>query len=207
MLLTVMHRVAGILRSFHQTEPPDLPELTDQGIAERFDRAAADLAAARPEMGDAVRRLGAEAKARMACLPSLAASRLATLHNDFHWNQMRFNGERVALLDFERVCRGDPWIDVANFATQLVMLGHRSEVAAGAAETRAWALAFLDAWREVTGADVDRHRLTCYSVLAALELARGMLRHLRPGWPGLAARAVEFGERQLTSNPDGLGDS
>ncbi|MFQ5502801.1 MAG: phosphotransferase, partial [Phycisphaerae bacterium] len=114
-----------------------------------------------------------------------------TLHNDFHWNQLRINDDRIAMLDLERMCLGDPLVDVANFAGQVRMLGVRPEHEIDSATATTWAYAFLEEWSIYTCRHIHPIRFRCYLAVTLLELARGMMRHLRPGWQDLAHRCVE----------------
>jgi aminoglycoside phosphotransferase (APT) family kinase protein len=121
-----------------------------------------------------------------------------SLHNDLHWKQFRFKDDRVAVLDLERMCSGDALVDAANLATQLRMLGLRPETGVEPSTAQCWAGEFEEAWRRVARRPIDPIRWQAYSMVSLLELARGMMRHLRPGWRALAARCVQSAEGGLT---------
>ena len=122
-----------------------------------------------------------------------------TLHNDLHWNQIRVDGERFTFLDLERMATGDPLIDVANLATQMRMLGHRREFSVDVATAQAWAGEFLTQWERRVGKPINATRFRCYVVCSLFCLARGMMRHLRPGWRALSQTCLELAESQLNS--------
>lgn len=184
----LMDRIAAILASFHALPPAPLASLPQADVVSRVRDAASDLAIACPAQEAAIRQVELGLYRRLA---DLAVGQTAILHNDFHWNQLRIHGNRFTLLDLERMCIGDPMIDVANFATQLRMLGHRPEHDVSTEQAAGWAQAFLQAWSRNSGVRLAPDSFACYSALSLLELARGMMRHLRPGWRELAGRCIE----------------
>ena len=84
-----------------------------------------------------------------------AARRPCTVHNDFHWGQLRGRAQRLTILDLERCVLGDPWVDVATFATQLEILSARPDLAVSPAEAKGWSQSFLNAWELHTGQSID----------------------------------------------------
>lgn len=185
----LMDRIAAVLASFHAMSPAAFAPLPQADVSSRVRDAADDLAIACPTREAAVRQVERDLCRR---LDDLEVEQTAVLHNDFHWNQVRIQGDRVTLLDFERMCIGDPVIDIANFATQLRMLGHRPEYDVSPEQADAWAQAFLQSCSRNNGCRIAPDSLACYSALSLLELARGMMRHLRPGWRELADRCIAF---------------
>ena len=192
----VMDRTAVVLASFHALPVTPLAALPEADVAGRVRDAVGDLAIACPEQESRIRQVERELYRRLEGLPG---GHQAVLHNDFHWNQLRIQGDRFTLLDLERMCIGDPMIDVANFATQLRMLGHRREHDVDAEQAADWARIFLQAWSQHSGGHVASDSFACYSALSSLELARGMMRHLRPGWRELASRCIETAHAGLVS--------
>lgn len=198
----VMGGVAGMLASFHGSNVVGLPAVGVDDVVARVEAAASDLAAACPALaGDAV-ALVDDLLGRCGALRPCPEA--VTLHNDLHWNQVRIEDERFAVLDLERMAIGDALIDVGNLWAQLRLLSQRDDQTVDAATALSWSSAWLDAWARVTGRPVDRVRLGWYSALSALELARGMMRHLRPGWRRLAAQCVAFARAQAASADVGL---
>jgi aminoglycoside phosphotransferase (APT) family kinase protein len=108
-----------------------------------------------------------------------------TLHNDLHWNQFSIKGGRFAILDLERMVRGDSTVDVANFATQLQMLDCRLELDVDRETAERWRQTFLTCWEADAGRPLPRARFHALAARSRLDLARGMLRHLRPDWPAI----------------------
>ncbi|MCH7703760.1 MAG: phosphotransferase, partial [Planctomycetes bacterium] len=158
--------------------------------------AVGDLCETLPELSDRLRPIGVATVAR---LSEVGTSDTVTLHNDMHFKQVRVRSKRIGILDLDRLAIGDPLIDVANFATQLCMLGVRTDHSIDAATARGWANAFLDEWGRATGRPIDAGRYRCYAVLSLVELARGMMRHLRTGWRALAGRCVDQAEAELAA--------
>lgn len=207
----VMSGMAAALRSFHASSVPDLGTVTLEDMMRHARSAIEDLSSARPELGtrlDAlVRKLSERLKDAVARFES-RGSGLVTLHNDLHVKQIRIDKDDgcFKLLDLERMAIGDPTIDVANLATQLRLLADRPEFSIDAGTAQCWTGEFLRAWEQCTGEALHGERLDrfrCYSVLSMLSLARGMMRHLRPGWRALADRCAELAEAELAlSDPE-----
>jgi aminoglycoside phosphotransferase (APT) family kinase protein len=193
---TIMHRVATALRQWHATDVPQLPSLSTDRLRERLTESANDIKAACPDQTDATDAILGEVRHRLQ-RENDATSPCSTLHNDFHWNQLHFKESRIGLFDLERMARGDAWIDVANFIIQLRMLEHRADVSVPPSAPKQWADEFLGAWLALCGIRFVPARCAAYSVLSLFELARGMMRHLRPDWPALTRRCVRLAETQL----------
>ncbi|MEK6677083.1 MAG: phosphotransferase [Planctomycetota bacterium] len=196
----VMKEVAQRLATWHSTKVNGLPTLTPAHQLTRARHAAEDLAAAYPsQTGNlqlAVERLST-------LLQGLDDSPRSTLHNDFHWNQLSIKKDRFVILDLDRMAEGDPTIDVATLASQLQMLGVREEYGVRPAKAEIWRSAWLEAWASVHGQPVDLLGLNLYSAIARLDLARGMLRHLRPGWQALVSDSLRFVESDLRQAESG----
>ncbi len=192
----VMRRMARMLRSFHRLPADGLGRLTAHGVAQRVEQAVADLVQACPDLQSRLLSLTTEWHQR---LIRIEEAEPATLHNDLHWNQVRIHRRRYALLDLERMCTGDALVDVANLATQVRMLGYRPEFGTDHEQASCWAREFLRQWASETGRSIAADRLRVYSVSSLLNLARGMMRHLRPGWRALAAHCAEHAEAELGS--------
>jgi aminoglycoside phosphotransferase (APT) family kinase protein len=184
----IMRHVAAGLDAFHRTPITNMTIQTPDSELASVGRCADDLAALMPELRhdlDVITDALAQSR------PQIDSSAYRTVHNDFHWNQLRGRAERLTILDLERCVLGDPLTDVATFTTQISMLPERDDVNVTRSEAAAWSRAFLDAWDNQTGCPVDFHRVRWHSVVALLTLARGMMRHLRTGWPDLARRCVD----------------
>lgn len=193
-----LSRVAGILRSLHAARIEGLEACTADALSLDVGHAVEDLSVARPALAGRLSKLGRELVSRIYALPRVEP---ATIHNDFHWNQLHIKRDRFVLLDLERVALGDPWLDVANFVTQLRMLGVRGDSAVDAETANRWADTFLACWTGASNAPVDDERMNVYAALSRLNLARGMMRHLRPGWAELAEHCVAGAQADLSATP------
>ncbi len=190
-----MRKVADVLASFHHLPAGGLEPLTPEDLTRRVREAVNDLAAACPTLRPRVAILSRELEAR---LNGLEAVEPVTLHNDFHWNQIGIKRDRCAVLDLERMCLGDPMVDVANFAAQLRMLACRPDLSVSLDEAERWARLFLEHWTRQNGRTIDGGRFAVYAVLSLLELARGALRHLRQDWTALCRQCVQRAEQELS---------
>lgn len=198
----VMRRVAVGLHAFHQAPVEGLPDVTHADQLAQAQQCADDLALAVPslktDVDDIVLALVNQCPDK-----TVETERPCTIHNDFHWNQLRGRADRLTLLDFERCAIGDPLTDVANFTTQMSMLGVRGDVNVSVGEASLWAESFLKGWRSTTGIDLDDARMRWHSAITLLVLARGMMRHLRQGWPEIVEHCIRRAA-EATAPRDGL---
>lgn len=197
---SVLGRIAVGLRALHHTSVAGLEPITAETLASRAGDAIDDLRLACPKLERDLTELSARL---LRSLGELGPVGGVTLHNDFHWKQLSIKRDRYAMLDFDRMAIGDELIDVANFATQLQMLGQRPEYSVDSEESERWRTAFIEQWQQAASVQMDRMRLGCYAAISRLELARGMMRHLRPGWLRLAKRCIEITRSELDSTCSG----
>lgn len=176
--------LARALRRFHGTAS-GLPAGPDpETLRQRCASGLRELARCAPDAGPAataVERLLAEA------LPP--AARGATIHGDFHPQQVILSPAGPVLVDFERAGPGDPIQDAGNLAANL-----RSMAAAAGGEAAAAIHAFLEGFLEAAGFR-SRERpasdLAFFEAVATVELALLRLRRLEPGWPDSVRRLIE----------------
>ncbi|MBL8960018.1 MAG: aminoglycoside phosphotransferase family protein [Gemmatimonadetes bacterium] len=83
------------------------------------------LATARPSLAAGVARLWHRLVPLAA--PLRTRARLTLVHRDFYHDQLLFDGERTWILDLDCAARGDPAMDVGNFAAHLVEGAWRGE--------------------------------------------------------------------------------
>lgn len=190
----ILKRIAHAMHVFHRIPASTLPDCEVANPTADFRAATSDLALAMP---DSARQLMDLDSAFAAKFEQLHFSEAALLHNDFHWNQVTIKPNRLVLLDLDCVAIGDALIDVANFATQIELLGQRGELEVNAVQSHRWSAEFLEAWAAESGQTPDFGRMGAYSALSALRLARGMMRHLRPGWQELAVTCIAKAESAL----------
>ncbi len=115
---------AGLAKLHAAALPPAELPVSEYGVAAELDsleRFAAELTRVRPAETAEVADLHAALQAWGRQLPEPPAATL--VHRDFYYSQVLFDGPRLTLIDFDLLARGDPAIDVANFAAHLVFLG------------------------------------------------------------------------------------
>lgn len=183
----VMDQAAQALQQFHAIPAPGLMERTNSDLADGMREALSDLALVCPHLDQAIAELHRELPGR---LSKTSPGPVVTLHNDLHPDQLTFKRNRVALLDLERMAMGGEDIDVVNLATQLEMLGCRPDRDVDAATASNWRRAFLASWRQSSRRPLDPVRFHLLAARTRLELARGMMRHLRPWWMPFAEECV-----------------
>ena len=172
-----MPSLAKAVRQFHALRPGSIPEVSNTELINGVHESVEDLLLTLPDMQDELHRLGNEFPALLeATIPGPSV----TLHNDLHPNQILFKRGRVILLDLERMAFGSADIDIANLAVQLQMLAFRPDRNADPQEARSWRHQLLQGWLDVSGEEPDPRRFHLLCARSRLELARGMIRHLRP---------------------------
>lgn len=191
----VMGEVLQRLQSFRAASLSNLELMTHEHLARKISFAARDLSLAAPELIEPIRRIAAQCVSELSSLAETTSP--VTLHNDFHWNQLAIKKDRFTLFDLDRMARGDALIDVANLAAQLEMLGRRPDVFVAAEESRQWRNAVLQTWLLQNPKNLDIRRFHVYASVARWEVARGLLRHLRPGWMTFAQACLEHIESDL----------
>ncbi|MHC5111961.1 MAG: phosphotransferase family protein [Planctomycetota bacterium] len=187
-------RLSARLADLHSRRLERLPEITPELLATRVQGNAEMLSCAMPEDNEKINDLISNLVRRLGAITSWHS---ATLHNDFHPGQVSTISGNFALFDLERMAIGDPMIDVANMATQLQLLAVRADHEVTPAQSANWSSAFVDACAEVSGATWSPEKLSCLSAVSALDLATGMMRHLRPGWRDLARHCLRLAQEQL----------
>jgi aminoglycoside phosphotransferase (APT) family kinase protein len=199
----VMDRVATGLGALHRLTIDGLDTMRTADRLASAGECVRDLGAVLPRMQASLDALLVELSRRC---PDDHPAHSGTCHNDFHWNQFRGQPDRLTILDLERCAVGDPNVDVATFQIQLAMLPHRPQLGVSKAEASAWSQAFRSAWESQADSGSAAHpreneaRLRWHSAIALLVLARGMMRHLRPGWPDLAGCCLESAMSRLGSS-------
>ena len=155
-------RLAGrALAELHSLPPLDEPAKTLRDhVAELVRPRPGRLVETFPEYGPAVR----SALARMAAIESMwPTSTVAPIHRDFHLRQLRRDGDRMWVVDWDSAANGDPAFDVAYFIVYLQ--NHMTPESAAAAVS-----AFVAGYVEVGDPDV-LNRLAAYKIFNYLRRA------------------------------------
>jgi hypothetical protein len=177
--------VGGALAGLHALEVPTLRVTTiDDHVAELMRPHPEALAAALPEHAGLVARVLAGLRAGERAI----AYAPVPVHRDFHLGQLFRDRDRVAVIDWDLVARGDPALDLGNFAVHL-----RTRVPhAGARGLDA----FLAGYAARAGADAFG-RMALYEALTYLRLACKRVRLKPGGWREDAVRMLHLAEARL----------
>jgi tRNA A-37 threonylcarbamoyl transferase component Bud32 len=181
-------KAARTTHAFHQLTASIDSTIGLGAIRGSIEDAIVDLAAAVPELsGEWV-----ELREKTLGLATQSAPLIpdVILHNDLHPRQFRVSAGNLTLLDLDRACRGSAVVDVANFATQIEALGDRPDSELDAENAGRLAREFVTGYEAVSTTGLNETHLQICRVAANLNLARGMMRHLRPGWRNLVTACV-----------------
>lgn len=110
------------------------------------------------------------------------ANRIGLCHGDLHGGQIIEKKGRFVVVDWDRVCIGDPVRDLCNFISDIEFRSYTK----GFSDDSAIASRLLAAWKNA-GGTVDHASYTWWRTYADTLRAWGLLRHLRPGWPAACA--------------------
>jgi aminoglycoside phosphotransferase (APT) family kinase protein len=182
------------LRTFHAAQVPDLPTLTPDQQADSISATVQELVYACPALADSLTAIGEDLRRR---LGEVGAAPAVTLHNDLHPRQVHLKRGRFTFLDLERLAKGDPLIDIANFAVQLSILPHRREAEVEPADAERWREALLTSWSRQSGLGMDAQRFHLLAAAFLLKLAHGAMRHLRPEWHDTVHACVRMANHEL----------
>ena len=153
------------------------------------ERAASLLEWACPEVSDDVRAVAATVVADLTEAPP------TPIHGDLKADHLFIAGDRVTVIDFDRVAVGDPVRDPARLYAYLT--GRVGLDAVPAERAQAGAAAFVDAYFAHVPAEWrERFALQCAGAL--LEVATGLFRSQEPGWRRMVSTAVAEACRALS---------
>jgi len=179
--------VGGALAALHALDVPSLRVATiDDHVAELMRPRPEELAAALPERAQLVANVLAGLRARGRAI----AYAPVPVHRDFHLGQLfrDRDRDRVAVIDWDLVARGDAALDLGNFAVHL-----RTRVPHAAPRGLD---AFLAGYAARAG-DGAFARLALYEALTYLRLACKRVRLKPVGWREDAVRMLHLAEARL----------
>jgi len=153
------------------------------------------LTGLRPARAKSLRRLGERLHSELAERMRMTA----TVHADFHLANVLADGDRVTIIDWDQVARGDPMIDVGRVLASLRVSSMRVNGTlaglAGAEEV------FLEAYLDQTKDDERRARL--FEAVSLLVAAAAPFRLQRQGWEASADLMLDEAERTLQLSLNG----
>lgn len=112
----LLKRVAEAAYKLHQTPAPLSRHHTVRDELGILRRQLDAVSAAQPQVGARLERILAACEVLAGSLPDIPP---ATLHRDFYPEQLLVDDERLYLLDLDLCARGDPALDIGNFAAHL----------------------------------------------------------------------------------------
>lgn len=180
----LMRRLGALHASVHSLPVRDVPVRTvaDHVAAVRAD--ARWVAFALPAEAGAI----AEIERRLAAdLEMLGPGAPAFCHGDPALDQVLFDGDAGAIVDFDDAAVGDQYADLGSMVAGLAIDTPGLPVAAGAAEA-----AYLEGYREATGAPLDERRLRAHTLRARLDVLARRLRKGRLSAGEAEARVAEL---------------
>jgi aminoglycoside phosphotransferase (APT) family kinase protein len=111
-----VHRAAAALRAFHNVALEGPPSRTLGTELSTLAARIKPLHSVAPELVTPLERL----LARIAALVSdVAPHHACAVHGEYKPNQLLIDGDRIAIVDIDRACNGDPAVDVGNFMAVL----------------------------------------------------------------------------------------
>jgi Phosphotransferase enzyme family len=177
--------VGGALAALHALDVPSLRAVTiDDHLAELVRPHPEALVAALPEHAQLVAGVLAGLRAGEGAI----AYAPVPVHRDFHLGQLFRDGDRVAVIDWDLVARGDPALDLGNFAVYL-----RTRVPHAAARG---VDAFLAGYA-ARGGGGALARMALYEALTYVRLACKRVRLKPEGWREDAVRMVRLAAARL----------
>jgi len=186
----LMVRVADAIHALHIADvPTDRQHGMDEEIA-ILQKQLSQLAESTPAWRTRLERL---LEACRLLGGTLSSSRLAGVHRDFHPEQVLAGEGGLTLLDFDLYARGDPALDVGNFAAHLTEIALRES---GDAEAlRACEEALFERILALRS-DVSHRELEAYATLTlarhvAISASRSERRHATPALLSLCEERLE----------------
>jgi hypothetical protein len=182
-------RIAEAAYKIHTTGVPTPRQHTVHNELALLETYLADAAEHEPRWSDRIARV-------LECCRHLAAGidvvAPATIHRDFHPDQVIVHADRVFVIDFDLYCWGDPALDIGNF------LGHLTELSLRAA---GHARLFIQCEERILERFVrlaGRNARRAVAAYSTLTLARHIyLSFARPGRRATAGAVLDLCEERL----------
>jgi len=175
-------RVGEALRSFR----PPLPSLPP---AETLGRKRERLLAYLEALAPVAPGIASHAARLLRSIPVPSARIEATVHGDFHADQVLVSRNRIAFLDLDRTGLGEPETDAASFRSHLRLLALRGEMPPEEADRLSASFDEGYGPRAEAGAP--------FEALSLLDVAASAVRRLEAGWKERLEETLEAIEREL----------
>ena len=118
------------------------------------------------------------------------------IHGDFSIGQVMVDGANVSLIDFDQICMGDPYDDLATFLSRLkstfMQIGSVEKIQSAR-------LSFLQGYEATQDHSLNFQALAWHEALGNVKIAVSAALYFRPGWKKRAARSLALAEQSLAS--------
>ncbi len=171
----LLNTIAARLAIFHRARRTDLPEVTLEAHLKKTQQQVNVLGTNFDNLRDYL-ALQLEQLAQTAS--SFSAMPSATVHGDFHINQMLVHQNQIVLLDFEDMSAGDPLQDLAKFIVKLHFSRFQRDFVMQMAEQ------FIRAYRKYANWEVPLLRLNWHIQRQIISTAYRFFRNPQTGLNG-----------------------
>lgn len=162
-------------------DAPPLDELNVRTVEHQIEKSLRWLDAVQPGVSPETQQRLAHARDRLSqLLAAPPVAELCTIHHDYYYANLLWDGERIWAIDVDQLRIGDPALDVAHFLRHLQVLAYRQTGDFSAYDAQADT--FLCAYREEAGSPAFEARLPLYRAYTLLKLAATEAQRERPGW-------------------------
>lgn len=168
------------LALLHNARPLD--ELKVRTVAHEIEKSIRWLDAVQPHVSPQLHQQLAHARDRLSqLLATPPAVELRTIHRDYYYANVLWDGERLWAIDLDQLRIGDPALDVAHFLAHLQILAYRQTGSFDSYEAQAQR--FRNAYAGARPASEIDARLPLYGSYTFLKLAATEAERARDGWP------------------------
>lgn len=116
----------------------------------------------------------------IANVPAIPLETATITHGDFAPTQVMIDGNKLALIDFDRVSMGAPSADIGSFLGRLEKVAMDRDLAVEHVE--AGSAAFRQAYEAERGFRLPDTSVHWHHVATLVRMALSAMKHLRPGW-------------------------
>jgi hypothetical protein len=179
------------LAAFHGTGIGSAREVGLSGILDGLEQAARMVGLVRPQGHERANAIVGRLRARAG---TLRRGPRVTLHGDLHGRNVLIRGDRVTLIDLDRVSEGPPVAELGSLAAEIVYRSARASRGLEAATPLLDAL--VSSYRRYAMWAVPAAEVDWYTAAALLgERILRCLTSLKPGWTEIVDELIEYADR------------
>ncbi len=180
----MLEMVGAALAELHGLDPGSVPHCTRASETQMVRRLAVDLSRLAPETTGRLGPLADQMTRRLLDVPLEGG----VVHGHLTPKRILLAGDRVAILEVDRACRGRPARDLGTVLAHLDALVLRGKLPQGVAERAGKAI--VGGYLRLARRPPPEREVRLYRACALLRLAREPFRRLEPGWPATTQRHV-----------------